>query len=361
MWCLRLFGRLVVVMSLVLGGVVGGSIFTGTIICTTGSLKYFDVTRNYNGIVTNLHFLDVDRNFSKKLISLHSTNFLSYSPNERYLVYGINQKDNENIAITDLQTHFTFVLEIHEYSDYLPTWSPNGAAIAYVSSNFYNNQKSINIAKFELTIDDRPSLFLQNQINLPNSPIITDLKWSPDSNWIALQVTDGVSGDIWIADANGLENIKMISTKEYSDDNFDWSPDSRKIIFNSYVDDNWDLLTADLDGNVENLTRTPQRPEMYPVWVNQQQIIYTSVENLYLMELNQFSVQRLTNERFAQTSAKPVWSLDGKKFIFLSGFDFHYQLVLLDLTSQIEYTLRRDIRVSDPGLFLKTSTPCIEL
>ena len=95
--------------------------------------------------------------------------------------------------------------------------------------------------------------------------------WSPDGRKIVFNSNQWGQG-IYVMDDDG-RNLRKL-TNHGADNNPTWSPDGREIIFESvrdgkWEDRNWEIYVMDADGeNVRRLTKHPAR-DLWPDWVGE--------------------------------------------------------------------------------------------
>ena len=166
--------------------------------------------------------------------------------------------------------------------------------------------------------------------------------WSPDGNRIAFtSKRDGhvIGGhptdDIYVMDADGRNQQNITNNPSY-DTSPSWSPDGKRIAFDSNRDGrfNWEIYVINADGrNLQRLTNNPDDgghpDDRYPSWSpDGNRIVFSArreghVENkfavtyeIYVMDVDGGNQQRLTNNR--NNELLPVWSPDGKRIAFVS-------------------------------------------
>ena len=90
------------------------------------------------------------------------------------------------------------------------------------------------------------------QLMSQDGQIVTDLVWSPDSQYIAYLQSDdplGVTtnlGDVWVVDVQSGQAQQLTEGK--TSGSFSWSPDSSAVVYENITDSSLDVYIAFLDG-----------------------------------------------------------------------------------------------------------------
>jgi Tol biopolymer transport system component len=147
------------------------------------------------------------------------------------------------------------------------------------------------------------------------------------------------SWDIYIMNRDG-ENQTKITDKITGDLNtsiddisISWSPDGKKIAFDSRARGKFDVYTADSDGrNVSILTTDPSH-DCFPAWSpDGSQIAFASNRDdnfeIYVKNSDGSGKQRLTNNPAAELF--PSWSPDGAKIAFTSDRDGNDEIYVMN-------------------------------
>jgi dipeptidyl aminopeptidase/acylaminoacyl peptidase len=161
-----------------------------------------------------------------------------------------------NIWIADVETGSVRQLTTGSSTDYIPRWSPNGNALAFLSDRVENGKFQLYI----LPLDGGEAIQLTNVTGevtrLAVSPSgmsrgeITRFVWSPSGKSIAFLMYDSETpedsarkeesggalefeeqhkfGRIWTVETKSKETKKI--TKDYHVWEFDWSPDERNFV-----------------------------------------------------------------------------------------------------------------------------------
>ena len=216
----------------------------------------------------------------------------------------------------------------------------------------------------------------RNQQNLTNhrawdgSP-----SWSPDGKRIAFlsrrdgHVMNGIpTAEIYVMDADG-RNQRRLTNNPSHDGSPSWSPDGKRIAFDSDRDGrfNWEIYVIDADGgNLQRITNHPDDDgwpdDRYPSWSpDGKQIVFSAYreghfENkiavtfeIYVMDADGQNEQRLTENRNNELS--PVWSPDGKRIAFMAdrkGNFENFEIYVMDANGENQQRLTNN-RILDWG------------
>jgi TolB protein len=186
--------------------------------------------------------------------------------------------------------------------DFDPSWSPDGARIAF------RKERSGETEIWLMNADGTD----QRRLTAGLSPT-----WSPDGSWIACAGPSGTSGVLTLIRPDGTRLRQLPHTEggEYPT----WSPDGTRIAFNSNLTGDHVMYIAEADGsNVVDLSEVGEgwQVDWSP---DGRRILFTShrdnaggYTDVYVMNPDGSDVRRLTQ----QLAYTPAWSPDGEHIVF---------------------------------------------
>lgn len=164
--------------------------------------------------------------------------------------------------------------------------------------------------------------------------------WSPDGRRIVYN-SYSIYGGIMVMNDDGSWIVQLIENEEDVAYTYPaWSPDGRKVVFikETWVEESrrdMDIFVMDVDGgNLTQLTDTPRGAEWWPAWSPDGSKIvfdYTPqgwLGEIYVVSADGSNRQNLTSHSANDTS--PAWSPDGTQIAFTSNRDGGYYIYVMD-------------------------------
>jgi dipeptidyl aminopeptidase/acylaminoacyl peptidase len=183
-----------------------------------------------------------------------------------------------------------------------PSWSPDGRKILFTQGDVMTN--------FDIYAMDEDGGNVQRLTE--HAERDQRASWSPDGGTIAFVSERDGDVAIWLMDANGANQRKLVKGREPS-----WSPDSRRIAFvSSSFHDNDEIYLIDADGgNMQRLTEN-KKFDWFPCWSpDGRRLVYNSEQfggqELMLMKADGSAPTRITVAEHTYEQ-EPVWSPDGR-------------------------------------------------
>jgi TolB protein len=199
----------------------------------------------------------------KYLTELPSTSYgwaEEWSPDGKHLVYQAPQKiglpwweTKYDIWKVNLATGRAAQLTTHDMNDQQPSWSPDGAHIAF-ATNRADGVWEIYIMKADGSGQHPLTVRTEDQ----------DPTWSPDGKRIAFVSSRDGNLELYVMNADGSAQMRL--TDNTADDvDTAWTPDGR-ILFASNRDGDFEIYVVNADGtNLQQLTHD-QDEDRWPSW-----------------------------------------------------------------------------------------------
>jgi hypothetical protein len=176
--------------------------------------------------------------------------------------------------------------------------------------------------------------------------------WSPDGGRIAFVSDRDGNREIYVMNADGSDSRNL--TNHAADDWTPcWSPDGRQIAFASFREGNWEIHVMRADGSsVRRLTEDPAA-DYSPSWSpDGSSIAFVSNRDgnleIYVMRADGSELVRFTNE--AATDQSPVWSPDGAFLAWESYRDGNMEIYMARPDGSELRNVSQDVYADDHGV-----------
>jgi TolB protein len=252
-----------------------------------------------------IEVLDYERGIAVSIIS-YGQDF-AWSPDGAALAFAgrLQPDDDVDIFLLDIDIGQRTQLTDNDYYDYLPTWSPDGTQLVYLSHGgslaqmIFLNMRTGERKPFAAVGTDRlvwspdgaflvfnsayhdfPSIFRMGtqtgdvSLLTPGFSLSGDPSWSPDSQQIVFSASQNNLSGAFIMDVNGL-NVRRITPAEMAASSPQWSPDGTRILFvgGSITTGLYSLILS--TGHLSAVIETPNITSA-PVWSpDSRRILYT--------------------------------------------------------------------------------------
>ncbi|MXY43256.1 MAG: DUF5050 domain-containing protein, partial [Dehalococcoidia bacterium] len=237
------------------------------------------------------------------------------------IAFHSNRDGNWNIYVMNADGSDQTRLTEDPAADSWPNWSPDGRRIAFISPRDDPDPN-----------DDHPiwEIYVMNadgsgQTRLTNDSAWHSLpRWSPDGRRIAFQSYTDENWEIHVMNADGSDQRRLTDNLAW-DGMPSWSPDSQRIAFHTTIDENAEIYVMNADGSDQaNLTNDAAN-DWSPSWSpDGRRIAFHSHRDgnseIYIMNADGSDQTRLTNN--PARDIRPVWSSDGRSIAFTSNRDY---------------------------------------
>jgi Tol biopolymer transport system component len=208
----------------------------------------------------------------------------AFSPDGKLLAYVTDERGNLDIVVQPRGGGAPIRVVETDADEAQPAWSPDGTRIAFCSARDHGGRLNFALGQEALT-----------------------------------ELVDGRGGDLFIAPALGGTAVKLVEDGYYPA----WSPDGKRIVFQSNRGGQWDLWTISADGGQPARLTNDVEFDYEPSWSpDGRWIAYGSglrgVTNVRVVPAAGGAPAELTHG--ATFVLRPSWSPDGRSIVY-SAFD----------------------------------------
>jgi Tol biopolymer transport system component len=238
----------------------------------------------------------------------------SWSPDGARIAFDSDRSGNYDIYIMNADGAGLVQLTDHASQDVFPVWSPDGARLAFVSLRDEPDPENCDPCNWEIYVmqaNGSGQTNLTQHLDEDFSPA-----WSPDGGRIAFDSNRDGSYNIHVmnSDGSGVTNLTKDpggnGNPAWSNVNPAWSPDGARIAFTTlrhepdpYTCDpcNWELYTMRADGSLPSRLTTNDADDDHPAWSpDGARIAFVSWRDgnaeVYVMQANGGGPINLTND-----------------------------------------------------------------
>ncbi len=182
--------------------------------------------------------------------------------------------------------------------------------------------------------------------------------WSPDGRRIAFESARSGAQNVWVCDADGSHPVQLTSFPSYTGTPR-WSPDGQRIVFDSVEAGDWNLYVIDADGGTPRRLTPEPSDEYRGVWSRDGRWIYFGSnrgQRLRIWRIPAEGGQAIQVTQRSAVHAEMSW--DGRHLYFVSPENGIWRMLLAGgeetevLRGQISY--HSDWTLSRSGIYYAT-------
>lgn len=198
-------------------------------------------------------------------------------------------------------------------SDSNPTWSANGARIAFESNRDARNARDADV-------------YVMRSDGTGVTPVTFTSAFDGDPAWsragrIAFESDRAGNMDVWAVNADGSRQRQLTTDRAFDGDPA-WSPDGSRVVFTSRRDTgDLEIYVMNVDGSGQTRLTSSPGDDQNPSWSpDGRRIAFDSMRDgnleVYSMNVDGSDVRQVTDH--PALDAIPSWSPDSKQIVFVS-------------------------------------------
>ncbi len=199
--------------------------------------------REKNPASMYLYVQDLKSGISSQVTTIpQSINGFDWSKDDHFLVYGGDRSGLYKLWNINIETGESFVIRAGDYQMVMPRVASNGRHI------YAKMKDNVNIWKYDLEQQKGEIWYGNNELNLNPT-------FSPDGSRVCFTMKKGDSYQLWIADADGENEIPITQFSGSYLTAPSWSADGDYIYFQGFLEGQSDIFRVSSRGGIpQNLT-----------------------------------------------------------------------------------------------------------
>jgi Tol biopolymer transport system component/predicted Ser/Thr protein kinase len=199
----------------------------------------------------------------------------SISPDGSMLAYVTDERGNLDVRILPLSGGQPIAVGQTDADEAQPAWSPDGTRLAFVSARDHGGRLQIALGLGSLqqyVYAQRGDIFLAPALGGEAVKLIEQgyyPSWSPDGKKIVFQSERGGHGDLWIVDTAGGP-ARQITNDDLYDYHPSWSPDGKWIVYAMQrrrgTAASYEVRVVPAEGGEPRVLTTAQYTVISPTW-----------------------------------------------------------------------------------------------
>jgi Tol biopolymer transport system component len=237
-----------------------------------------------------------------------------WSPNGMQIMFEQTQPDGRTeLVIVDVHGHRVRTLASDDEYMGMASWSHDGSKIVFSAGASFDHPGIRDI--FVMNCDGSAKQRLTSSVGSNHFP-----QFSPDDRKIVFNSDRDGHREIYLMNADGSNQTRLTDTVAHSDYP-GWSTEGKKIVFESSRDGGWETFVMNADGG-KQIRISPEAadtsaPRFSP---DEKRIVFHSARtgnfDIFVMDADGAHRTRLTSN--PASDVQPSWSADGKRIAFVS-------------------------------------------
>jgi TolB protein len=236
----------------------------------------------------------------------------TWSPDGERVAFVSPQAPNHLYVIDQDGTNLHSLAQHVYWRDSL-SWSPDGKYIAYISDNTFEDD---GYSKLYVVSLNEGTVQLSGRTGYHSDPV-----WSPDSKNIAFVVSIELDSTIYVVNVNNHEQQILVEGGLHQHPV--WSPDGKQIAFSVRNKDDMNIHVVNADSSNEHILADDNGLNIVPEWSpDGSRLSFISIGDnnewqIYLIDADGTNLQLLVDVD-ATSINSPVWSPDSNRIAFIA-------------------------------------------